>query len=315
MTRKAEEPYFRSMIDMSVKIGSLQLKNPILTASGTFGYGTEIEDLIDLSSIGGICTKGLSLEPRVGNLPPRLVETPSGLLNAIGLENVGIDRFIQEKVPLVHKLSCAIIANVLGTTAQEYAELARRLDSVARIDALELNISCPNVRAGGVSFGREPRLAAEVMHAVRVVTKKPVIVKLSPNVNDITEVGRAVEAEGADAVSVINTVSGMAIDIRTRRPMLGNIIGGLSGPAIKPVAVRMVFECARCLKIPVVGIGGIMTWEDAVEFLLAGASCVQVGTASFFDPSAAQKIAIDLEKYVKTEGLKSVSALVGQVRI
>lgn len=293
----------------------MQLQNPVLTASGTFGYGTEVEDLVDLSLIGGICTKGLSLEPRPGNTPPRLVETPSGLLNAIGLENVGIDQFIHEKVPLVQKLPCAIIANVLGATAEEYAELVRRLDSVARIDALELNISCPNVKAGGVSFGREPRLAAEVMRAVRVVTNKPVIVKLSPNVSDITEVGRAVEAEGADAVSVINTLTGMAIDIRTRRPILGNVIGGLSGPAIRPIAVRMVFECARALKIPVVGIGGITTWEDAVEFLLAGATCVQVGTASFSEPSVAQKIAVDLEKYVEREGLDSVSALVGQVKL
>lgn len=299
------------MTELALRIGSLTLKNPVLTASGTFGYGLEFEGLLDVNELGGICTKGLSLAPRPGNPPPRLAETPSGMLNAIGLENVGVERFISEKVPRLEGLDCAVIANIFGETVEQYRELAERLEPVGRVDALEINISCPNVKAGGISFGRDPALAAEVTRAVRRATSKPVIVKLSPNVADITEVGRAVEAEGADAVSAINTFTGMLIDLKSRRPLLGNLTGGLSGPAIKPVAVRMVYECYRALKIPIIGIGGIMSAEDAVEFFMAGASAIQVGTATFTDPSAAGRVVADLGRWMAENGFGVLSELVG----
>ncbi len=299
------------MLDLSVRIGSLVLRNPVTVASGTFGYGTELADLVDLSKIAGVFTKGLSVEPRPGNPPPRVAETASGMLNAIGLENVGLEAFVAEKVPAFDKAPCAFIPNIFGKSVDEFRTLAERLDPLPRVDALELNISCPNVKAGGVSFGRDPKLAAEVTRAVRRVARKPVIVKLSPNVADIAEIGRAVEAEGADAVSAINTLTGMAIDLKARRPLLGNLTGGLSGPAIKPVALRMVFECYRALKIPIIGIGGIMSGLDAAEFLLAGASAVQVGTATLADPSAAQRIAEELEAWSATQCVEKIQELVG----
>jgi dihydroorotate dehydrogenase (NAD+) catalytic subunit len=303
------------MVDMTVRVGSLSLRSPVLVASGTFGYGTEFEGLVDLALLGGVCTKGLSLRPRPGNPPPRLAETPAGMLNAIGLENVGLERFIREKVPAFAAAPCALIANIFGETTEEFRELAARLDPVLRVDALEINISCPNVKAGGVSFGRDPRLAAEVTRAVRAATGKPIIVKLSPTAGDLAEVARAVEAEGADAVSAINTISAMAIDVRSRRPQLGFLTGGLSGPAIKPIALRMVWECARAVRIPVIGVGGIMSAEDAAEFLIAGASAVQVGTASFVDPSAAGRIAVGLRAWLEREGASSVGEVVGTLRL
>jgi dihydroorotate dehydrogenase (NAD+) catalytic subunit len=297
--------------DLRVKIGPLELRNPVLTASGTFGYAKEFEPFLNLNRLGGIIVKGISLEPRAGNPPPRIVETACGMLNAIGLENVGVDRFISEKMPYLRTLAAPLLVNILGDSLDDYRELARRLDEVPGISGIEVNISCPNVKKGGVAFGAVPEMAAAVTAAVRGATKLPVIVKLSPNVSDITVMAKAVEAAGADAVSLINTLIGIAINAETRRPRLANIIGGLSGPAVKPVALRMVWQTARAVSIPVIGIGGIGTAEDAVEFLLAGASAVQVGTANFYDPSAAEKIIAGLEDYLRRHGEERVSNLIG----
>ncbi len=303
------------MADLSVRIGSLTLRSPVLLASGTAGFGTEFEGLLDLSSVGGVCTKGISVKPRAGNPTPRICETPSGMINAIGLENPGIDGFIAKKVPTFPARPLALIPNIFGTRVEDYGELARRLDEVPRVDAVEVNISCPNVKEGGVPFGNDPRGAAAVTRVVRAATKKPIIVKLSPNAGDVAAVGKAVEDEGADAVSAINTVVAMSIDVRTRKPRIANVTGGLSGPAIRPIAVRIVFECRQKLKIPIVGIGGVMTAEDAVEFLLAGACCVQVGTASFADPSCAGRVADGIARYLDEQRLASVSDLVGKVEL
>jgi dihydroorotate dehydrogenase (NAD+) catalytic subunit len=297
--------------DLRVKIGPLELRNPVLTASGTFGYAKEFEPFLNLNRLGGIIVKGISLEPRAGNPPPRIVETACGMLNAIGLENVGVDRFISEKMPYLRTLAAPLIVNILGDSLEDYRELARRLDGVPGISGIEVNISCPNVKKGGVAFGAVPEMAAAVTAAVRGATKLPVIVKLSPNVSDITVMAKAVEVAGADAVSLINTLIGMAINAETRRPRLANVIGGLSGPAVKPVALRMVWQTARAVSIPVIGIGGIGTAEDAVEFLLAGASAVQVGTANFYDPSAAEKIIAGLEDYLQRHGEEQISTLIG----
>lgn len=297
--------------DLRVKIGPLELRNPVLTASGTFGYAKEFEPFVNLNQLGGIIVKGISLEPRPGNPPPRIVETACGMLNAIGLENVGVDRFIREKMPYLRTLAAPLFVNILGDSVEEYRELARRLDEVPGISGMEINISCPNVKHGGVAFGSSPEMAGAVTKAVRSATKLPVFVKLSPNVSDISLMAKAVEAEGADAVSLINTLIGMAINVETRRPRLANIIGGLSGPAIKPIALRMVWQTARAVSIPVIGIGGIGTAEDAVEFLLAGASAVQVGTANFYDPSAAEKIISGLEAYLQRHGEERISTLIG----
>ena len=258
--------------DLRVNIAGLELANPVLTASGTFGYGAEFAGLLDLSRLGGIVTKGISLKPRPGNPPPRIVETAGGMLNAIGLENVGVERFITEKLPFLRDCGARVIVNILGDSEDDYAELAARLDGAPGVDALELNISCPNVRHGGIAFGADPRMAAAVTRAAKARTRLPVIVKLSPNVTDIALMARAVEEAGADAVSLINTLVGMAIDIHKRRPVLANRTGGLSGPAVKPVALRMVWQVARAVSIPVIGIGGIASAEDALEFLLAGAT-------------------------------------------
>lgn len=300
---------------MRVAIGPLHLRNPVMTASGTFGYGEEFSSLVNLHRLGAIIVKGISLLPRPGNQPPRIVETPAGMLNAIGLENVGLDRFVTEKLPFLQKIDTPVIVNILGDTVDDYSQLAKRLNDEHRVAAIEVNISCPNVKEGGVAFGTDPAMAHAVTAAVRDNFRGPVIVKLSPNVTDITVIARAVEEAGADAVSLINTVLGMAIDIETCRPKLANIVGGLSGPAIKPVALRMVWQVSTHVNIPVIGIGGISTPEDAIEFLLAGASAVQVGTANFINPKAAEQIINGIDSYLQTRKLAAVQELIGSVQI
>ena len=295
-------------MNLSTSIGPLELANPVLLASGTCGYGAELSDLLDLNSLGGIVVKGISLEPRAGNPPPRVMETPCGLLNAIGLENVGVDAFVEKKLPWLRKQEdTRVIVNILGNSVADYAEIAGRLDGVSGIDALEVNISCPNVKEGGVAFGTDPAVAAEVTRAVRAATSLPVIVKLSPNVTDITVVARAVEDAGADAISLINTLLGMKIDIQQQRPFLANTFGGLSGPAIMPVALRMVWQTVRAVNIPVVGIGGISTWQDAVEFLMAGACAVQAGTATLVNPSASMEIVAGIRDFMEQRGIENIS--------
>jgi dihydroorotate dehydrogenase (NAD+) catalytic subunit len=295
--------------ELAVDIGPLRLKNPVLLASGTCGYGAELNDLLDLNQMGGIVVKGLSLRPRPGNPPPRLVETPCGLLNSIGLENVGIEAFIKHKLPWLRGLSTRVVVNILGNSVEEYAELARRLEAAQGVDAIEVNISCPNVRAGGMAFGADPEAAAAVTRAVKDATGIPVIVKLSPNVTDITEIAQKCASAGADALSLINTLLGMSIDIQKRRPALANIFGGLSGPAIRPVALRMVWQVARTVNLPVIGIGGIMSSEDALEFLIAGATAVQVGTATLVDPAAALEILEGISHYMKVHAISRISGL------
>jgi len=301
--------------NLSVDIGGIELKNPVMTASGTFGYGPEFAEYLDLNSLGGIITKGLSLKPRAGNPTPRIVETCGGMLNAIGLQNVGIDEFISSKVPYYRTIDTRVIANFFGTTVEEYAELAGRLDAIPEVAGVEVNISCPNVKQGGIVFGTDPGAASAVVEAVREKTIKPVIVKLSPNVTDIVAMARACEDAGADALSVINTITAMAIDLKTRRPVLANVTGGLSGPAIKPIALRMVWQVARAVEVPVIGIGGIMTATDALEFLLVGATAVQVGTASFLDPGAAGRIIREMEQYLVDNGIADVRELIGALKV
>ncbi len=302
-------------MDLSVNIGPLRLQNPVMTASGTFGYGREFAELTDLSRLGAIIVKGISLAPRPGNPPPRIIETACGMLNAIGLENVGVERFLTEKLPWLHQFATPVIVNILGDSVEEYAALAARLNDVEGIAALEVNISCPNVKRGGVAFGTVPETAAEVTRAVRAATSLPLIVKLSPNVTDITLMARAVEGAGADAISLINTLLGMAIDTRSRKPRLANVVGGLSGPAIKPVALRMVWQAAAAVSVPVIGIGGITTTEDALEFLMAGACAIQVGTANFFQPNATTTIVDGLAAYLEQQSLTSISQVVNSLRI
>ncbi|MBV5316878.1 MAG: dihydroorotate dehydrogenase [Desulfobulbaceae bacterium] len=302
-------------LDLQVAIGPLRLANPVMTASGTFGYGAEFANLVDLNRLGAMVVKGISLEPRPGNPPPRIVETSCGMLNAIGLENVGVKRFINQKMPFLRTCLSRVIVNILGDSIEEYAFLAHELSGVAGIDALEINISCPNVKKGGVAFGTVPEMAAAVTQAVKRETDLPVIVKLSPNVTDIVAMAQAVEQSGADAVSLINTLIGMAIDARTRRPRLANIIGGLSGPAIKPIALRMVWQVASTVSIPVIGIGGIGTAEDAIEFLLAGATAVQIGTANFYNPGATEQILTGIEHYLRQQGETSIRAIIGSLRL
>jgi dihydroorotate dehydrogenase (NAD+) catalytic subunit len=297
--------------DLTVNIGSLCLKNPVITASGTFGYGREYSSLVDVNALGGIVVKGLSLKPRPGNPPPRIVETPCGMLNAIGLANIGLDRFLDEKLPWLQQLSTAVIVNLYGHSIEEYAALARGFSGVDGIAALEVNVSCPNVACGGMAFGVDPSMSARVTEQVRANTDKPVIVKLSPNVTDIRDVARAVEDAGAHAVSLINTLTGMSVDVDARKPVLGNVVGGLSGPAIRPVAVYMVYRVAECVSLPVIGIGGIMTARDALEFLIAGASAVQVGTAGFVRPRAALDVIDGLSKYCTERGIGRISELTG----
>jgi dihydroorotate dehydrogenase (NAD+) catalytic subunit len=297
--------------DMTVNLAGIPLRNPVMTASGTFGYGEEFAEYVDLESIGAFVTKGLSLKPRAGNPTPRIVETPGGMLNAIGLQNVGIDKFIAKKVPFLRSVNTPAIANFFGSSVAEYAEMARRLDEIPEVAGLEVNISCPNVKQGGIVFGTDPACAYDVVSACRAVTIKPLIVKLSPNVTDVVVMARACEDAGADALSLINTLTGMAIDLNRRRPVLANITGGFSGPAIKPIALRMVWQVAKSVKLPIIGIGGIMTATDALEFMLAGATAVQVGTASFINPGAAQKIAEDMEAWLIANGVADIKSLIG----
>ena len=297
--------------DLTVNIGGLELQNPVMTASGTFGYAREFDHLMDLNRLGGIIVKGLSLKPTKGNPPPRIVETPCGMLNAIGLENVGIEAFITEKLPFLQSLTPPVIANIYGTQEEEYVQLAARIDGVEAIAAIEVNISCPNVKAGGMVFGVDPEAAFRVVHGIRDQTTKPLIVKLSPNVTDITEIALAAQEAGADCLSLINTITAMVVDIETRRPRLANITGGLSGPAIKPVAVRMVWQVAQVAKIPVIGIGGIMTAEDALEYFIAGASAVQVGTANFVNPHVTTDVIDGIETFLTERNITRVSDIVG----
>lgn len=299
--------------DLSVTIAGIHFDTPLIAASGTFGYGTEYLDVADYSAIGGIVVKGLYLEPREGCAPPRIWETPSGMLNAIGLQEVGIDRFVSEKMPRLRELETAILVNICGSSIEEYAELARILDDVEGVSGIEMNISCPNVHEGGILFGCDPNMAAHVTEAVRKQTSLPVIPKLSPNVADITVVAREVEAAGADALSVMNTIPAMAIDVETRRPRLKNVVGGLSGPAIRPIAVRLVYQTARAVQVPVIGIGGIASHEDALEFVLAGATAVQIGTMNFVDPSVWRRTLNGIEEYCRRHGIGSLSELSGAV--
>ena len=301
-------------VDMRVRIGALELRNPVLTASGTFASGREYADFVDLARIGAVVTKGVSLEPWAGNASPRIAETPSGMLNSIGLQNPGVEAFCSGDLAWLATQDVPVIVNVSGHSVADYARVAERLDAEAGVDGFEVNISCPNVDEGGMAFGTTCPAAAEVTAAVRGVTTKPLIVKLSPNVTDIADIARAVESAGADAVSCINTLLGMAIDVETFRPRLARGIGGLSGPAIRPVAVRMVWQVAQAVRVPVIGMGGIMEPGDAVEFLLAGATAVAVGTANFVDPRSAERIAEGLERFCVERGIARISELTGALR-
>ncbi len=301
--------------DLRANIGSLEIANPVMTASGTFGYAREFENLMNLHRLGAVIVKGISLNPRPGNAPPRIAETACGMLNSIGLQNVGVDRFITEKMNYLSGLNIPVIVNILGDSLAEYEEIAARLAGVPGVAGIEVNISCPNVKKGGVAFGTDPSMAAAVTGAVKKRADVPVMIKLSPNVADISLVAQAVEDGGADAVSLINTLIGMAIDLKTRRPVLANIIGGLSGPAIKPVALRMVYQVASAVSIPVIGIGGIETAEDALEFMLAGASAVQVGTANFVNPRASEEVVEGISDYVIAEKLPSVRSIIGKLLV
>lgn len=301
------------MVNLNVNIGSLSLKNPVLTASGTFGYGIEFSDFIDLERLGGFIVKGTTLEPRQGNDYPRMAETPSGMLNAVGLQNKGVDYFIDHIYPEIRHLDSKIIVNVSGATPDDYAEVCRRISERTSIEAVEINISCPNVKQGGMAFGTTTAGASQVTKAVRAAFPGMVIVKLSPNVTDVTEIARAVEAEGADAVSLINTLMGMAIDVERMRPCLSTVTGGLSGPAVRPVAVRMVWQTAKAVSIPVIGLGGIMTGRDALEFILAGATAVEIGTANFIDPAVTVKVIEYIEEFCDRHGVKDINELIGAI--
>ncbi len=303
------------MVDLKVQIGALELKNPVLTASGTYGYGEEFhESFYDISRLGAVVTKGISLKPRPGNPMPRVIETASGMLNAIGLANVGVDAFLGKKLPFLKKAKATVVVNILGSTVEEYAEVARRLEGAEGVHALELNISCPNVACGGLQFGTDPGSAAGATLAVRKAFSRTLIVKLSPQAANIPAMAAAVEAAGADAISLINTIPAMAIDIRRRAPVLANITGGLSGPAIKPIALRMVREAHDAVKIPVIGMGGIVNAADAIEFLLAGAAAVQIGTANFINPLVAIEVIEGIGAFCREEGIAAVSELTGALK-
>jgi dihydroorotate dehydrogenase (NAD+) catalytic subunit len=303
------------MAEIAVNIAGIKMKNPVMTASGTFGSGQDYVDFITLEEIGAIVTKSVTLKPREGNPPPRICETPSGMLNTIGLENPGIEKFIKVDLEFLKKFKVPVIVNIAGETLDEYIELAKILDKQERVNGIEINVSCPNVDKGCISFGIDPLATMEIVRAVRKQTRKPLITKLTPNVTDIKVIAKAAEEAGSDAVSAINTVIGMAIDINSRRPKLSMGAGGLSGPAIKPIAVRMVNEIYKTVKIPVIGIGGIMSAGDAIEFFLAGASAVQVGTANFVNPAAAVDIAEGIKKYLSANKIESIKDIVGQVKI
>jgi dihydroorotate dehydrogenase (NAD+) catalytic subunit len=303
----------RSAVDCSVHLGGIALRNPVLTASGTFGYGSEFAPFFDLERIGGIVAKSLTLEPRAGNLPPRIAETPAGMLNAIGLENVGVDAFVAEKLPLLPD-GLPVVASVFETEIERYAEVCKRLAGVPKIAGLEINASCPHVKSGGIEFGQRAELLARLVREVRRASPIPLLVKLSPNVTDIREMARVCEAEGADGISLINTLQALDVDLATRRPALRNGLGGLSGPAIRPVALRMVWQASQAVKIPICGIGGIMSGEDAVKFLVCGATAVQVGTANYLNPMAAVEVAEGIERYAADHGFGRVADLVGTLR-
>jgi len=300
--------------DLSVRIDKVKFSNPVLVASGTFGYGEEYASFLDLNKLGGIITKSITLNPREGHPPPRTCETPSGMLNAIGLANPGVKRFIKEKLPFLRTLKTKIMVNVAGSSVEEYVGVVKKLEGKKGIDLLEINISCPNVKEGGIAFGSNPKSAYRCIKAVKENTSYPVIAKLSPNVNNIMEIALAIEEAGADAVSLINTLVGMAIDLDTKKPRLSNITGGLSGPAIKPVALAMVFKVAQKVKIPVIGIGGIMNTNDALEFILAGASMIQIGTGNFVDPECSIKIVQGLKRYCQDNKIKRIGELVGKLK-
>ena len=299
------------MADLSVNIGNLKLSNPVMTASGTFGYGKEFEDFVDLEKIGGIIVKGTTLHRREGNPYPRMAETSMGMLNAVGLQNKGVDYFIEQIYPQIKDIRTNMIVNVSGSAIEDYVQTAEKINELEAIPAIELNISCPNVKQGGMAFGVTAKGAGEVVKAVREVYKKTLIVKLSPNVTDITEIARAAEASGADSVSLINTLLGMAIDAEKRVPLLSTVTGGMSGAAVKPIALRMVWQVSKAVNIPVIGLGGIMNWKDAVEFLLAGASAIQIGTANFIDPAITVKVAEGINDYLDRHGFTSVKDIVG----
>lgn len=301
-------------VDTSVDLGGIALRNPVLTASGTFGYGTEFAPFLDLTRIGGFVAKSLTLAPRSGNLPTRIHETASGMLNAIGLENVGVEAFVAEKLPQIPS-GVPVVASIFGTAPAEYAEVCKRLSGVPQVAGIEINASCPHVKAGGIEFGQNPELLAGLVRECRGATALPLLVKLSPNVTSIAEMARVAEGEGADALALINTLQALEVDVETRRPVLRNVLGGLSGPAILPVALRMVFQASQAVKIPLCGIGGIMSGTDAVKFLLCGATAVQVGTASYLDPAAAGRVAEGLESYCRRHGVAAVRDLVGALEL
>jgi len=300
---------------LKLNLAGIPMKNPVMTASGTFGYGIEFSSLVDLNRLGGIVVKGLSLTPAPGNPPPRTVETCGGMLNAIGLENIGLDAFIEKKWPFLEKVKAAVFLNIYGRQMDEYGRIAERVNDLKGIAGVEVNISCPNVKAGGLAFGTDPRMAAQVTRTVRENTTLPLIVKLSPNVTDIVSIAKSVQDAGADAVSLINTVTGMAVDVKTRRPKLANVIGGLSGPAIKPIALRMVWQVARAVHIPVIGIGGIMNTSDALEFLIAGATAIQIGTANFVDPKTSIRIVDGLSDYLAENNISDINEIIGSLKI
>lgn len=303
------------MAELKTKIGELELANPVLTASGTFGYGTEYQDFMDVSRLGAVIVKGTTIKPRDGNPYPRMAETPSGMLNAVGLQNKGADYFVRNIYPTVRTLGCPAIVNVSGSTIEDYVAAAEIIDTLQDIPSIELNISCPNVRQGGMAFGVKAESAEAVVSAVRKVYHKTLIVKLSPNVTDITEIARAAESAGADAVSLINTLLGMAIDAESRRPLLSTITGGLSGPAVKPIALRMVWQTSKAVRIPIIGIGGISNATDAVEFLLAGASAIEIGTANFIDPAVSEKVIDGIDAYLDRHGFNTVQEIIGALQV
>jgi len=302
-------------IDLSVKIGKLKLKNPVLLASGTVGYGNEISELTDLSRIGGIVTKSVSLKPRKGNPPQRIVETPSGMLNAIGLANVGVEVFIKEKIPFLKKLNTTLICNIAASSVEEYVECVKILNEEETISAFEINVSCPNVKEGGLIFGNDISSVGRITEQVRKETEKPIIIKLSPNVPKISDFAAVVKKEGGDAVSAINTLVGTSFDIYSRKPKIKNVTGGLSGPAIKPIALAKVLEIKRNVDIPIVGIGGIMNWKDAVEFMIVGASAIQIGTANFINPNVSNEVVDGLHEFCKSQNIQSMTELIGSYQI
>ncbi|MBF0551673.1 MAG: dihydroorotate dehydrogenase [Deltaproteobacteria bacterium] len=301
--------------DLTVTLGRLKLANPVMTASGTFGYGEEYAGIVDLNRLGALVVKGISLRPRPGNPPPRIVETAAGMLNAIGLQNVGLTAFIRDKLPYLRPLAPALVVNILGETEDEYVEIAAALSDQEGVDAIELNISCPNVAAGGLVFGADPVATSRLTARVRAVTRKTLLVKLTPNVTDITVMARAAVDAGADGLTVINTLLGLAVDLTTRRPRLANVTGGLSGPAIKPVALRMVWQVARAVDVPVIGVGGISTWQDAVEFFIAGATAIQIGTANFFNPTVTMNVLEGITAFLIDSGVAKITDLIGTLRL